>query len=104
MVCLKGNHERPTSRISCKIPPHRALAAFSGLETLISYGVTPSVNTDQQRQRKLAIAFRRAPLESHRRFLTGLKTSPACGDYFLCMTVSGQAFRCRNNTCVHGLF
>ena len=50
--------------------------------TLVSYGVTPSINADEREQRELAAALDRALPRSHRRFLAGLKASFACGDYF----------------------
>jgi serine/threonine protein phosphatase 1 len=82
MVCLKGNHE---TYIPGFLRDPAALAQwqhFGGFETLVSYGVTPSVNADEREQRELAAAFARALPESHRRFLAKLKRSFACGDYF----------------------
>jgi serine/threonine protein phosphatase 1 len=82
MVCLKGNHETYIPDFLRNPAILEQWRHFGGLETLISYGVTPFINTDQQRQRELAGAFLRALPEGHRRFLAGLKTSFACGDYF----------------------
>jgi serine/threonine protein phosphatase 1 len=82
MVCLKGNHETFILDFLRNPAIIEHWRHFGGLETLVSYGVTPSVNADQKRQRELAVAFLRALPESHQRFLTGLKTSFASGDYF----------------------
>jgi serine/threonine protein phosphatase 1 len=81
-VCLKGNHEtyipdfvrNPTSLNHWK--------HLGGLETLASYGMTPSINADTHEQRELAVAFARALPESHRWLLANLRPSFVCGDYF----------------------
>jgi serine/threonine protein phosphatase 1 len=82
MVCLKGNHETYIPDFLHDPAILEQWRHFGGLETLVSYGVTPSINADEQQQRELAGAFQRALPESHRRFLAGLKTCFACGDYF----------------------
>jgi serine/threonine protein phosphatase 1 len=82
MVCLKGNHEtyvRDFLRDPAVLDQWRH---FGGLETLVSYGITPSINADEREQHALAEAFGRALPHSHRHFLSNLKTSFACGDYF----------------------
>jgi serine/threonine protein phosphatase 1 len=82
MVCLKGNHETfifDFLRDPAVFDPWKS---FGGLETLMSYGVVPSTNADQQQQRELAEAFARALPNSHRRFLFNLSLSFASGDYF----------------------
>ena len=82
MVCLKGNHE---SYIADFLRDPAVLAQwryFGGLETLVSYGMTPSINANEREQLELAAAFASALPESHRSFLTSLKASFACGDYF----------------------
>ena len=50
--------------------------------TLASYGITPTINLDKREQLELAAAFSRALPRSHRRLLSNLKASFACGDYF----------------------
>jgi serine/threonine protein phosphatase 1 len=82
MVFVKGNHENyipdflrdPTTLTHWK--------NLGGLETLMSYGLTPSINPDEQEQKELAAALDRALPGSHRQFLATLKGSFACGDYF----------------------
>jgi serine/threonine protein phosphatase 1 len=82
MVCLKGNHETYVPDFLRDPAMLDQWRYFGGLETLVSYGVVPSINADQEEQLALAEALRRALPESHRRFLSNLKPSFACGDYF----------------------
>jgi serine/threonine protein phosphatase 1 len=82
MIYLKGNHETCIADFLCNpamLPHWRYLGGF---ETLVSYGVMPSINPDAQEQKELAAAFDRALPDSHRRFLSGLTRSFECGDYF----------------------
>jgi serine/threonine protein phosphatase 1 len=82
VVCLKGNHETYIADFLREPAILGQWRHFGGLATLVSYGVTPSINADKQEQRELASAFDRALPRSHRGFLTNLKASFACGDYF----------------------
>jgi calcineurin-like phosphoesterase family protein len=82
VVCLKGNHETYIPDFLQEPAILGQWRHFGGLETLVSYGVTPSINADEREQRELAAAFDRALPRSHRRFLANLKTSFACGSYF----------------------
>ena len=54
---------------------------LGGLETLMSYGITPSINADTADQVRLAAAFDEVVPESHRRFLRDLNLSFTCGDF-----------------------
>jgi serine/threonine protein phosphatase 1 len=82
MVCLKGNHETYIPDFLCDPTILTQWRHLGGLETLVSYGMTPPMNADEQEQRELAAEFDHALPESHRRFLIGLPPSFACGDYF----------------------
>jgi len=82
IVCLKGNHETYIPDFLRSPAILSQWRYFGGLETLVSYGLTPSINPDEHEQRELAEAFDRALPHRHRRFLTSLKSSLACGDYF----------------------
>ena len=55
---------------------------LGGLETLMSYGVVPSINSDRFSQVQLAADLDRTLPESHRVFLAALKSSFTCGDFF----------------------
>jgi serine/threonine protein phosphatase 1 len=82
LICLKGNHESYLSeflRNPAILPAWRHLG---GLETLMSYGLTPTLNPDATGQEQLAAAFDRALPDSHRQFLGDLRLSFTCGDFF----------------------
>ena len=81
-VFLKGNHETYLANFSSN--PHilEDWQHFGGLETLMSYGIAPSINPDAAARARLAAEFDREFPESHRRFLADLKTSFICGDFF----------------------
>ena len=53
-----------------------------GLDTLLSYGLTPKMESDAQDQRELAFEFDRILPSSHREFLSKLKPYFVCGDFF----------------------
>jgi serine/threonine protein phosphatase 1 len=82
MVCLKGNHEVFILEFLRNPAILDQWKHFGGLETLMSYGVVPSINPNERQQRELAAAFAFALPDSHSRFLASLKTWFACGDYF----------------------
>jgi diadenosine tetraphosphatase ApaH/serine/threonine PP2A family protein phosphatase len=82
MVCLKGNHETYIPGFLRDPATLDHWRQFGGLETLLSYGVTPIINANERERRELAEAFDADLPESHRRFLAGLKESVTCGDYF----------------------
>ncbi len=81
VVCLKGNHERYAFEFlstPAALDPWRRLG---GLETLISYGLTPTMRPDPAAQARLSAEFNRALPDSHRQFLANLLLSFDCGDY-----------------------
>jgi serine/threonine protein phosphatase 1 len=82
MVYLKGNHETYITEFLRDPAMLDQWRYFGGIETLISYGVVPSMNCDERARRELATAFASAMPATHRLFLTSLKGSFACGDYF----------------------
>ena len=81
-VFLKGNHE--TFLMDFIVDPTvlGAWERLGGLETLMSYGVVPSISSDRFRQVQLAADLDRTLPESHRHFLAALKSSFTCGDFF----------------------
>jgi serine/threonine protein phosphatase 1 len=81
-VFLKGNHETFLASFVSNPPILDDWQRLGGLETLMSYGITPSINADTPAQARLAVALGQALPKSHRRFLDDLKTSFTCGDYF----------------------
>jgi serine/threonine protein phosphatase 1 len=84
LICLKGNHETYIPDFLRNPVILDQWRLFGGLETLVSYGVMPSINPDQQEQRELAAALSDALPASHWKFLANLKSSFTCGDYFFC--------------------
>ena len=81
-VFLKGNHEGLLANFLHEPSTLGTWRRLGGLETLMSYGVTPSINADARAQAELALAFHKALPPSHTHFLNELKTSFTCGDYF----------------------
>jgi serine/threonine protein phosphatase 1 len=55
---------------------------IGGLETLMSYGLTPSIRPDASEQRRLAEALRKLLPGEHRGFLQCLQPSFTCGSFF----------------------
>lgn len=81
-VFLKGNHETYITGFLTNPPILDDWQRLGGLETLMSYGITPSINADAFMQLQLATAFAQALPKSHRQFLGDLKLSFTCGDFF----------------------
>jgi serine/threonine protein phosphatase 1 len=82
MVFLKGNHETFLSQFVSKPAILGDWQRLGGLETLMSYGLTPSINADTVTQAKLATALDQAMPPSHRRFLDDLRSSFTFGDFY----------------------
>ncbi len=82
LICLKGNHETYIPDFLRNPAILDQWRLFGGLQTLVSYGVVPSINPDAQEQRELAAAFGGALPEHHRQFLANLRPSFTSGDYF----------------------
>ncbi len=55
---------------------------FGGLQTLMSYGIQPSINPDAAEQTDLISALIEVMPGDHLSFLQGLKPSFVCGDFF----------------------
>lgn len=81
-VYLKGNHESYASRFLSDPSVLPEWRQMGGIPTLLSYGVTPSGQTGAQTEEEVAIAFRRALPEAHRRFIEELAVSFTFGDFF----------------------
>jgi serine/threonine protein phosphatase 1 len=81
-VFLKGNHESFFLDFLEDPTVLENWQYLGGLETLMSYGVRPSANAGAAEQARLAAELERELPESHRRFLSDLKLSFTCGDFF----------------------
>jgi serine/threonine protein phosphatase 1 len=81
-VFLKGNHEL----IAIKCLSDRSLfdhwMRLGGLETLISYGMSPEILANGKKIVELQSAFHSALPQTHFRFFRDLKSCFACGDFF----------------------
>jgi serine/threonine protein phosphatase 1 len=82
IVCLKGNHETYIFQFLQKPAVLAEWRQLGGLETLMSYGLKPSVNADAAEQVELANALAAVLPNQHRRFLRTLSSSFTCGDFF----------------------
>jgi serine/threonine protein phosphatase 1 len=82
VVSLKGNHETFIPEFVRNPSTFQSWSQMGGLATLMSYGVTPSLNPDAPAQKELAMALDAALPRSHRLFLAGLKSSFSCGGFF----------------------
>jgi serine/threonine protein phosphatase 1 len=81
-VFLKGNHETYLTNFATNPSILEDWQRLGGLETLMSYGVSPSINANAAEQVRLAAAFDQALPDSHREFLGDLKASFDYGDFF----------------------
>ena len=82
LVFLKGNHETYVLEFLQNPQVLDEWAQFGGFETLMSYGLKPSMDSISATQEGLAIAFADVLPQSHRRFLKALRLSFSCGDFF----------------------
>jgi serine/threonine protein phosphatase 1 len=81
-VFLKGNHEAyflEVLRDPTKLDDWRQ---FGGLQTLMSYGVQPSLNPDAAEQIDLIRTLIEVMPGDHLEFIQSLKPSFLCGDFF----------------------
>jgi serine/threonine protein phosphatase 1 len=82
MVLLKGNHE---TYIFDFLKNPRSLdnwSKYGGFQTLLSYHLCPPLRPKPSEQQELARRFASHLPNSHMQFLSNLKPSFACGDYF----------------------
>ena len=82
MVYLTGNHENYAAEFIRNPSAWPDWKAIGGVNTLLSYGVTPSTRVDQKERQELSVAFGQALPDDHRRFLESLALSFTCGDFF----------------------
>lgn len=79
---LKGNHESYLVEFLNNPTVFVDWRQYGGLETILSYGLAPSLSADEHECAVLASSLNRALPEVHRLFLDSLKLSFTCGDYF----------------------
>ncbi len=81
-VFLKGNHETFVRRFLDTPNSLNDWRVLGGLETLVSYGLRPSLSRDHSDHEKLSEELRVAIPAQHLVFLDSLPTSFTCGDFF----------------------
>lgn len=82
VVCLKGNHETFVQRFLDAPDSLSEWRTLGGLETLVSYGLRPSLSRSHGDHEALSEALRAAIPAQHLAFLDSLPTSFSCGDFF----------------------
>jgi serine/threonine protein phosphatase 1 len=81
-VCLKGNHEIFLLEVLKDPARLQEWRHYGGLLTLVSYGITPTMNPSAEQQVELIEGLRRALPPEHLAFLQQLPSSFTCGDFF----------------------
>jgi hypothetical protein len=80
-VFLKGNHETYLARFLTDSRTLDNWRLCGGLETLLSYGLKPTISRDRHEQIRLADELASAIPKDHLDFLQALKLSYSCGDF-----------------------
>jgi serine/threonine protein phosphatase 1 len=80
-VLLRGNHETLLQRFLADSRTLNAWRQNGGLQTLISYGLKPTINPDRHEQVRLVDELALAIPGQHRDFLQSLDLSFGCGDF-----------------------
>ena len=80
-VFIRGNHERFLPKFLADSRTLDAWRQNGGLETLLSYGLKPTINPDRHEQVRLADELADALPRQHRDFLESLDLCFSCGEY-----------------------
>jgi serine/threonine protein phosphatase 1 len=81
-IFLKGNHEAYLCEFLKNPAVLNIWREYGALETLVSYGLRPSIIPTSAESVKLAAALAESMPETHKQFLHALKSSFSCGGYF----------------------
>ncbi len=81
-IFLKGNHEQFLFEVLQDATRLDAWKDYGGFQTLMSYGISPSLKPDHDEQRELVQALKNAMPPRHRQFFGSLRTNFVCGDFF----------------------
>jgi calcineurin-like phosphoesterase family protein len=81
-IFLKGNHEAMLFELLRDPGRFEGWKQYGGLQTLISYGLAPSLNPDLKEQKALIEALARRIPRHHRHFFNNLRSSCFFGDFF----------------------
>ncbi|MFG3595134.1 metallophosphoesterase family protein [Bradyrhizobium sp. RDI18] len=80
-IFLRGNHETFLPRFLADPRSLDEWRQYGGLETLLSYGLRPSINPDRDEQTMLATEFAEVLPREHLDFLQSLDLTFSCGDF-----------------------
>ncbi|MBO0757178.1 MAG: hypothetical protein J2P54_15055, partial [Bradyrhizobiaceae bacterium] len=80
-ICLKGNHETYLLEFLKDPKVFDIWSQYGGLETLLSYGMSPPLRPKPAELKRLARSFAKILPKDHLRFLSQLKTNFTCGDF-----------------------
>jgi serine/threonine protein phosphatase 1 len=80
-IFLRGNHETFLPRFLADPSSLDEWRRYGGLETLLSYGLKPSINPDRDEQIKLAAELADAVPREHLGFLQALDLTFSCGGF-----------------------
>src|SRR4051794_40999816 len=81
MVYLKGNHDTFVHRFMSEPEVLDEWRLWGGLETLVSYGLKPSISPDALERKQLARQLAESIPPRHLEFLDSLTPSFSCGDF-----------------------
>jgi calcineurin-like phosphoesterase family protein len=81
-IFLKGNHEAFLLEVLQDTSKLILWKEYGGFQTLMSYGLAPSLKPDRDEQHQLVQALVNGMPPDHRRFFGGLRSSFVCGDFF----------------------
>jgi serine/threonine protein phosphatase 1 len=81
-IFLKGNHEAMLLDLLRDPEIFPTFKQYGGLQTLLSYGLTPSVNPGHDEQQALIGELAQKIPHPHRRFFDDLRPKFLCGDFF----------------------
>ena len=79
---LKGNHEAFLFEVLQDASKLEAWKDYGGFQTLMSYGLAPSLKPDADEQNQLVQGLVNSMPPDHRRFFGRLRPSFVCGDFF----------------------
>ena len=82
MVLLKGNHEALFLDFFKNPSLLDNWRQYGGLQTLISFGLKPSINPSEMEQQELARKLAETVPTERRSFIANLPSSFTCGDFF----------------------
>lgn len=98
VVCLKGNHEALILHFLDRPETLNDWRQLGGLETLVSYGLRPSLSRSDGDHERLSDELRDALPPQHLGFLQSLPSSFVCGDFLFVHAGVRPGFALRKQT------